>query len=103
VPFEVSTLERGAMPEIPVKITMNVGNPQLAFDFAQLPNAGVGLARLEFVINNEIGVHPRACLEHASLPEDLRRQVARAARGYADPVTFFREKLAEGVARLRRA
>jgi pyruvate,water dikinase len=103
VPFEVSAIERGAMPEIPVKITMNVGNPQLAFDFAQLPNAGVGLARLEFVINNEIGVHPRACLEHAGLPEDLQRAVARAARGYADPVAFFREKLVEGVATIAAA
>ena len=103
LPFEVSTAERGAMPEIPVKIAMNVGNPQLAFDFAQLPNAGVGLARLEFIINNEIGVHPRACLEHAQLPADLRAKVAAAARGYPDPVSFFREKLAEGVATIAAA
>jgi pyruvate,water dikinase len=103
LPFEVSTLERGAMPEIPVKIAMNVGNPQLAFDFAQIPNAGVGLARLEFVINNEIGVHPRACLEHARLPAELRAGVLAAARGYADPVAFFREKLAEGVATIAAA
>lgn len=103
LPFEVSTVERGAMPEIPVKIAMNVGNPQLAFDFAQLPNAGVGLARLEFVINNEIGVHPRACLEHAGLPAELRAKVAAATRGYADPVTFFSEKLAEGVATIAAA
>jgi pyruvate,water dikinase len=103
LPFEVSVVERGAMPEIPVKIAMNVGNPQLAFDFAQLPNAGVGLARIEFVINNEIGVHPRACLEHAGLPPELRAKVDAAARGYADPVTFFREKLAEGVATIAAA
>jgi pyruvate,water dikinase len=103
LPFEVSSLERGAMPEIPVKIAMNVGNPQLAFDFAQIPNAGVGLARLEFVINNEIGVHPRACLEHARLPAELRAGVLAAARGYADPVAFFREKLAEGVATIAAA
>ncbi len=103
LPFEVSAVERGAMPEIGVKIAMNVGNPQLAFDFAQLPNAGVGLARLEFVINNEIGVHPRACLEHAKLPADLRAKVAAATRGYADPVTFFSEKLAEGVATIAAA
>ncbi len=103
LPFEVSAVERGAMPEIGVKIAMNVGNPQLAFDFAQLSNAGVGLARLEFVINNEIGVHPRACLEHAKLPADLRAKVAAATRGYADPVTFFSEKLAEGVATIAAA
>ncbi len=101
--FEVRAVERGAMPEIDVKIAMNVGNPQLAFDFAQLPYAGVGLARLEFVINNEIGVHPRACLEHAKLPAELRAKIAAATRGYADPVTFFSEKLAEGVATIAAA
>jgi pyruvate, water dikinase len=101
--FEVSTTARGEMPEIPVKIVMNVGNPALAFDFAQLPNAGVGLARIEFVINNEIGVHPRACLEAAALPAGLRAKVDAAARGYADPVTFFREKLTEGVATIAAA
>ncbi len=100
---EVSTTELGELPKIPVKIAMNVGNPQLAFDFAQLPNAGVGLARLEFVINNEIGVHPRACLEHAELPAELRAKVVAATRGYADPVTFFSEKLAEGVATIAAA
>jgi len=103
LPFEVSVAERGALPEIPVKISMNVGNPQLAFEFAQLPNAGVGLARLEFIINNEIGVHPRACLEHAQLPAELREKVRVATRGYADPVTFFREKLTEGVATIAAA
>jgi pyruvate, water dikinase len=96
-------VERGVMPEIPVKIAMNVGNPDLAFDFAQLPNAGVGLARIEFVINNEIGVHPRACLEQAQLPAELRAKVLAASRGYADPVTFFREKLTEGVATIAAA
>ena len=103
VPFEVSTVARGAMPEIPVKIAMNVGNPQLAFQFAQLPNAGVGLARLEFIINNEIGVHPRACLEHGRLPDALRARVSAVTRGYADPVAFFREKLVEGVATIAAA
>jgi pyruvate,water dikinase len=103
LPFEISAIERGAMPEIAVKIAMNVGNPQLAFDFAQLPNAGVGLARIEFVINNEIGVHPRACLEYAELPPELRAKVDAAARGYADPATFFREKLTEGVATIAAA
>jgi pyruvate, water dikinase len=103
LPFEVRTVEQGAMPEIPVKIAMNVGNPQLAFDFAQLPNAGVGLARIEFVINNEIGVHPRACLEYRSLPPELRARVNAAARGYPDPTAFFREKLLEGVATIAAA
>jgi len=103
VPFEVTTTQHGAMPELPVKIAMNVGNPQLAFEFAQLPNDGVGLARIEFVINNEIGVHPRACLEYPNLPTDLRGKVEAAARGYADPRTFFREKLVEGVATIAAA
>jgi len=103
LPFEVSVVERGTLPEIAVKIVMNVGNPQLAFDFAQLPNAGVGLARLEFIINNEIGVHPRACLEYDRLPAGLREKVKAATRGYADPVTFFREKMAEGVATIAAA
>jgi pyruvate,water dikinase len=82
---------------------MNVGNPQLAFEFAQLPNAGVGLARLEFIINNEIGVHPRACLEYEKLDSQLRRKVADAARGYPDPRTFFIEKMVEGVATIAAA
>jgi len=103
LPFEVSKIELGALPDIPVKITMNVGNPQLAFKFAQIPNAGVGLARLEFVINNEIGVHPRACLDYPDLPYDLKAKVETAARGYADPKTFFREKMVEGVATIAAA
>jgi pyruvate, water dikinase len=103
LPFEVSSRERGDMPRIPVKISMNVGNPQLAFEFAQLPNAGVGLARLEFIINNEIGVHPRACIEHAQLEAALKRKVAEAARGYADPRSFFIEKMVEGVATIAAA
>jgi pyruvate,water dikinase len=103
LPFEVSRTELGALPDIPVKITMNVGNPQLAFNFAQLPNAGVGLARLEFVINNEIGVHPRACLDYPNLPAELKAKVEVAARGYADPKTFFRDKMVEGVATIAAA
>jgi pyruvate,water dikinase len=98
LPFEVTAVARGEMPPLPVKIAMNVGNPQLAFSFAQLPNAGVGLARLEFVINNEIGIHPRACLDYPELPEPLKAKVAAAARGYGSPKDFFREKLVEGVA-----
>jgi len=103
LPFEVTTEEHGELPEIPVKIAMNIGNPALAFGFAQLPNAGVGLARLEFIINNEIGVHPKACIDWPDLPAALKAQVERAARGYADPVTFFREKLVEGVATIAAA
>jgi len=103
VPFEVATSERGEMPQIPVKIAMNIGNPQLAFGFAQLPNAGVGLARLEFIINNEIGVHPRACIDWPELPQDLKARVEHAARGYPDPKTFFREKMVEGVATIAAA
>jgi pyruvate,water dikinase len=103
IPFEVSTRERGEMPRIPVKIAMNVGNPQLAFEFAQLPNAGVGLARVEFIINNEIGVHPRACLEYDELPKTLKAKLDEKIRGYADPRTFYREKLVEGVATIAAA
>jgi pyruvate,water dikinase len=103
LPFEVSTRERGEMPRIPVKIAMNVGNPQLAFEFAQLPNAGVGLARLEFIINNEIGVHPRACLEYSDLPAALREKLDARTRGYADARSFYRDKLVEGVATIAAA
>ncbi|TMH70198.1 MAG: phosphoenolpyruvate synthase [Betaproteobacteria bacterium] len=103
LPFEVSSRERGEMPRIPVKIAMNVGNPQLAFEFAQLPNAGVGLARLEFIINNEIGVHPRACLDYPKLEGTLKRKVEEATRGYPDPRTFFIEKMVEGVATIAAA
>jgi pyruvate,water dikinase len=101
--FEVIDLSLDAMPQSPVKIMMNVGNPQLAFDFANLPNEGVGLARLEFIISAMIGIHPKACLEFASLPADLKAQVAERCKGYADPVTFYVEKLAEGVATLAAA
>jgi pyruvate,water dikinase len=96
--IEVTSQDHGEMPKCPVKITMNIGNPQLAFDFQALPNWGVGLARLEFVINNMIGVHPRAALDYPNLPGDLKRQVEQAALGYRDPRTFFVEKLIEGVA-----
>ena len=101
--YEVQTIELDNMPRIPVKIAMNVGNPQLAFDFAQLPNEGVGLARLEFIISNTIGIHPRACLEYATLPADVRAAVTKASRGYADPVTFYKQKMIEGVATIAAA
>jgi pyruvate,water dikinase len=89
--------------EIPVKIMMNVGNPELAFDFAQLPNAGVGLARLEFIINNMIGIHPKAILEINQVPASLRDEIKRRSRGYASPKQFFVEKLVEGVATIAAA
>jgi pyruvate,water dikinase len=95
---EVTEVQRGAMPEIPVKITMNIGNPQLAFDFAQLPNAGVGLARLEFIINNNIGVHPKAILDYPNIDADLKKAVESVARGHASPRAFYVDKVTEGVA-----
>ncbi len=101
--FEVSTQDMGNLPELPVKIMMNVGNPELAFEFAQTPNAGVGLARVEFVINNMIGVHPKAILEYSEMKESLREEIARRARGYGSPTDFFVEKLVEGVATIAAA
>src|SRR5260363_106829 len=80
---EVSEVRHDNLPDLPVKIMMNIGNPQLAFEFCQLPNAGVGLARLEFIINHAIGVHPKAVLEYPNLKPDVKEAVERAARGYA--------------------
>jgi pyruvate,water dikinase len=91
------------LPEIPVKIMMNVGNPQLAFDFCQIPNAGVGLARLEFIINNNIGVHPKAILEYPNIDLDLKKAVESVARGHASPKGFYVDKLAEGIATIAAA
>ncbi|KXW56321.1 phosphoenolpyruvate synthase [Ferrovum sp. PN-J185] len=101
--FEVNSVTLDSMPDIPVKITMNVGNPQLAFAFQRLPNEGVGLARLEFIISAMIGVHPRACLDYPNLPGDLKREVEEKSRGYASPSHFYREKLTEGIATLAAA
>jgi len=100
---EVSEVQRGTMPEIATKIMMNVGNPQLAFDFAQLPNAGVGLARLEFIINNNIGVHPKAILDYPAIDADLKKAVESVARGHASPRAFYVDKVAEGVASIAAA
>ena len=100
---EVEEVRRGEMPEIPVKIMMNVGNPQLAFDFSQIPNGGVGLARLEFIINNNINVHPKAVLDYPNIDAELKKAVESAARGYASPRAFFVEKLAEGIATIAAA
>jgi pyruvate,water dikinase len=101
--FSVSSISLESMPDIPVKITMNVGNPQLAFSFQRLPNEGVGLARLEFIISAMIGIHPKACLEFDQLPADLKAQVAEQTRGYDSPAHFYREKLAEGISTLAAA
>ncbi|MDR1350392.1 MAG: phosphoenolpyruvate synthase [Zoogloeaceae bacterium] len=101
--FEVLTQNISVMPEIPVKVMMNVGNPERAFEFSQLPNAGVGLARVEFVINNVIGIHPKAILEIDRIPASKREEIERRARGYANPVEFFVGKLAEGVATIAAA
>ncbi len=101
--FEVTTRDISAMPDVPVKVMMNVGNPELAFEFAQLPNAGVGLARVEFIINNVIGIHPKAILDVERLPASKREEIKRRARGYASPKAFFEEKLVEGVATIAAA
>ncbi|MEI8158474.1 MAG: phosphoenolpyruvate synthase [Burkholderiales bacterium] len=100
---EVTEVQRGTMPESPVKIMMNVGNPQLAFDFCQLPNEGVGLARLEFIINNNIGVHPKAILDYPNVDADLKKAVESVARGHASPRGFYVDRVAEGVATIAAA
>jgi pyruvate,water dikinase len=101
--FEKSEMALQAMPELPVKIMMNVGNPDEAFHFAMLPNEGVGLARLEFIINTAIGIHPNAALEYDKLPQEERQAIAARSQGYADPVSFYVEKLAEGIATIAAA
>ncbi len=100
---EVTEVARGEMPYCAVKIMMNVGNPTLAFNFAQLPNSGVGLARLEFIINNNIGVHPKAILDYPNVDPDLKKAVESVARGHASPRAFYVDKLAEGVATIAAA
>ena len=100
---EVTEVTRGEMPHIGLKIMMNVGNPQLAFDFCQMPNSGVGLARLEFIINNNIGVHPKAILDYPHIDNDLKKAVESVARGHASPRAFYVDKLAEGIATIAAA
>jgi pyruvate,water dikinase len=100
---EVSDVQRGEMPYCPIKIMMNIGNPQLAFDFCQMPNSGVGLARLEFIINNNIGVHPKAILDYPNIDPDLKKAVESVARGHASPRAFYVDKLAEGIATIAAA
>ncbi|MBE5528393.1 phosphoenolpyruvate synthase [Laribacter hongkongensis] len=101
--IEVIDLALDKMPESPVKIMMNVGNPELAFDFAQLPNEGVGLARMEFIINRQIGIHPKALLEIDSLPSELQATIRDRISGYASPVDFYVDKIAEGVSTIAAA
>jgi pyruvate,water dikinase len=101
--FEVRDVNLGKMPPIPVKIMMNVGNPERAFDFQWLPNEGVGLARLEFIINRMIGLHPKAVLQHSEQPPDVVRAIEERSAGYGDPVRFYVDKLTEGVATLAAA
>jgi pyruvate,water dikinase len=98
--FEVIRTDIGEMPPLPTKIMMNVGNPNRAFAFARIPNAGVGLARLEFVINNTIGVHPQALMQYDRQPHDIRSVINERMAGYPDPVGFYVEKLVEGIAML---
>ncbi len=100
---EISDVQRGEMPYCPIKIMMNVGNPQLAFDFAQMPNSGVGLARLEFIINTNIGVHPKAILDYPNVDPDLKKAVESVARGHASPRAFYVDKLTEGIATIAAA
>ncbi|MDO9507146.1 phosphoenolpyruvate synthase [Hydrogenophaga sp.] len=100
---EITEVQRGEMPPLDVKIMMNVGNPQLAFDFCQIPNGGVGLARLEFIINNNIGVHPKAILDYPAVDADLKKAVESVARGHASPRAFYVDKVAEGVATIAAA
>jgi pyruvate,water dikinase len=101
--FAVRRIELDAMPEPPVRVMMNVANPERAFAFASLPNHGVGLARMEFIINNVIGVHPRALLDYDTLPADLQAEIRSRAAGYGNPVTFFVNKLVEGIATIAAA
>ena len=103
LPFERITADLDAMPPAPLKIMMNVGNPERAFDFAQLPHQGIGLARLEFIIARQIGVHPRALLEYDRQPREIKDQIDPMIAGYADPVSFYVDRLAEGIATLTAA
>ena len=101
--FEVATADLENMPPAPLKIMMNVGNPERAFDFSQLPNQGIGLARLEFIIARQIGIHPRALLEYDRQPAEIKAKIDEMSAGYADPVSFYVDRLAEGIATLTAA
>ncbi|HLX53605.1 MAG TPA: phosphoenolpyruvate synthase [Aquella sp.] len=101
--IQVLELDAGKMPDLPVKIMINVGNPELAFNFASIPNHGVGLARLEFIINRQIGIHPKALLEFDTLPEQLKETISHKIVGYGNPVSFYVDKLSEGIATIAAA
>ncbi|MDH5408950.1 MAG: phosphoenolpyruvate synthase [Gammaproteobacteria bacterium] len=101
--FEIKEINLETMPELPFKIMLNVGTPDRAFDFASLPNAGIGLARLEFIINRMIGIHPKALLHYKDQPEEIKKTIDIQSAGYADPVSFYIEKLAEGISTLAAA
>lgn len=103
IAFDVAETQLDDLPELPFKLTMNVGNPERAFGFSQLPHHGIGLARLEFIISNTIGIHPKALLNHDSMPDDVKQQIAERTAGYSDPVSFYVEKIVEGVATLAAA
>lgn len=100
---EVTTLELESMPALPIKISMNIGNPELAFDLQRLPNDGIGLARLEFIIARMIGIHPKAILDYPDIPQDIKQQVILRCAGYPDPKNFYVNKLAEGISTLAAA
>jgi len=101
--FKLLKTKAGEMPELPVKLMMNVGNPDRAFDFANIPNAGIGLARLEFIINRMIGIHPRALLEFDQQSPELQQQIQKITAAYSDPVNFYVSRLAEGISTLAAA
>ena len=101
--FDISETALDNLPELPFKLTMNVGNPERAFSFSQLPHNGIGLARLEFIISNTIGIHPKALLNYGAMPDDVKAQIDIRSAGYADPVQFYIDKIAEGVATLAAA
>ncbi|MFT7412688.1 MAG: pyruvate,water dikinase [Paraglaciecola sp.] len=101
--FDVVTSRVDSMPDIPLKVMMNVGNPDRAFDFARLPHSGVGLARLEFIINRMIGVHPKALLDFDNQPKELQKEITDIIVGYASPVEFYIEKLVEGISTIASA
>jgi pyruvate, water dikinase len=103
LPFEIKRVELDSMPEVPVKVMMNVGNPERAFSFAQIPNAGVGLARLEFIINNMVGIHPQALLQLGRVPAELRAEIEERIAAYGDPREFFVKRVVEGIASIAAA
>src|SRR5690606_18691556 len=100
IDFEVQTNSVESMPELAFKVMMNVGNPDRAFSFTQMPNEGIGLARLEFIINRMIGVHPKALLNMNSLPREIAQPINERIAGYASPVDFYIDKLVEGISTL---